>query len=176
MRKTIITAVASAALAVPGIALASHQGEHQLGDDHGVHHGRHHAKHRGHDARVVEFGTVASFSNGTLTISRADGSTVSGKVTSSTVIECRSATAATASHGRRDDNNQGDDNNRGRRNNRGDDNDQGNDRGHDVGDDNGQDEAEHCTSAALVAGAVVREAELNAGGAGLVWRKLELER
>ncbi|MHB8234401.1 MAG: hypothetical protein ACYDHT_07080 [Solirubrobacteraceae bacterium] len=218
MRRTIITAVASVALAVPGIALASHQGEHQLRDDHGVHHKRHHARHH-HHAHIVTFGaaassapagvsgtaspmspgddtagTIASFSNGTLTITLNDGSSVSGKVTSFTEIECRSSMAAAASHGgRSDDNGQGDDN------------DQGDDRGqdgqsnsapvqsmsgqsqsssgnggqddgpgHDEGDDNGQDEAEHCTTTALVTGAVVREAELSVSSAGSVWKKVEL--
>lgn len=211
MRKTIITAVASAALAVPGIALASHQGEHQLRDDHGVHHKRHHAKHH-HHAHIVTFGaaansvpaagsgsgsstptapmpssdetagTIASFSTGTLTITLKDGSTVSGKVTSFTEIECRSAAAA-ASHGDQgDDNGQGDDNNEG--DNRGrDDQSQGrassdsgnggqdDGPGHDEGDDNGQGE---CTTAALVPGAVVREAELSVSSAGSVWEKVEL--
>jgi hypothetical protein len=197
MRKTIITAIASAALAVPGIALASHHGERQLRDDHGVQHKRHHARHHRH-AHIVTFGaaassapsgapgtssptspvppgqetagTVASFSEGTLTIKLNDGSTVSGKVGDFTEIECHPATAAAASHG--DDNGQGDDNDQADDNGQGDDRNDG--AGHDEGDDNGQDQAEHCTTAALVTGAVVREAELSVSSAGAVWKKVEL--
>jgi hypothetical protein len=211
MRRMIITAVASAALAVPGIALASHQGEQQQRDDHGVHHARHHARHH-HHAHLVTFGasassapaggsgtttptapvptsdesagTIASFSNGLLTIALKDGSTVSGEVTSFTEIECRSAMAAAASHGDQgDQNDQGDDRGRDGQSNSGPSNggqndgqahDEGDDNGQDVGDDNGQDEAEHCTTAALVQGTVVREAELSVSSAGSVWRKVEL--
>ncbi len=209
MRRMIITAVTSAALAVPGIALASHQGEHQQRDDHGVHHKRHHARHH-HHAHLVTFGasassapaggsgtttapappsdetagTVASFSNGVLTITLKDGSTVSGKVTSFTEIECRAAMAAAASHGDQgDDNGQGDDRGRDGQSNSGPSNggqddgpahDEGDDNGQDVGDDDRQDEAEHCTTAALVPGAVVREAQLSVSSAGSVWRKVEL--
>jgi hypothetical protein len=211
MRRTIITAVASAALAVPGIALASHQSEHQLRGDHGVHHKRHHARHH-HHAHIVTFGaaasstpasgtgtsspsptpvgdetagTVASFADGTLTIKLNDGSTVSGKVSSFTEIECRAAMAAAASHGDQgDDNGPGDDRGADGQSGSGSGNggqddglghDVGDDNGHDVGDDNGHDEAEHCTTSALVPGAVVREAELSVSSAGAVWRKVELE-
>lgn len=204
MRRTIITAVASVALAVPGIALASHQGEHQLRDDHGVHHHkRHHAKHH-HHAHIVTFGaaasstpgsgtstsspaptpvadetagTVASFADGTLTIKLNDGSTVSGKISSFTEIECHAAMAAAASHGDQgDDNDQGDDRGHDGQSNSGPGNGgQDDGPGHDVGDDNGHDEAEHCTTSALVPGAVVREAELSVSSAGAVWRKVELE-
>ena len=48
------------------------------------------------------------------------------------------------------------------------------DDGDTTGDDDGQDEAEHCTTAALVPGAVVREAELSVSSAGAVWEKVEL--
>ena len=204
MRRTIITAVASAALAVPGIALASNQGERQLRDDHGVHHKRHPARHRRH-AHTLTFGaaassaptdtsgtsgtsspvptgqetagTIASFSEGTLTIKLNDGSTVSGKVGDFTEMECHPAMAADASQG--DNNGQGDDNNQGGGNGPGDDHDEGfrhdEGAGHDEGDDNGQDQAEHCPTAALVPGGVVREAELSVSSTGAMWKKVELE-
>lgn len=201
MRRMIITAVAATALAVPGVAVASHQGEHQGAHELIHHHKRHHAG-RHQSSHVISFGaaasstpttstgttppapvagssdetagTVASFSGATLTITLSDGSTVSGKVDSSTEIECRAMTASAARDGQP-----------------GDDNDQFDDRGHDGqsnsgpgdgrdggddGDDNSgaQEEAEHCTTAALVPGAVVREAELRISSAGAVWEKVEL--
>jgi hypothetical protein len=204
MRRMIITAVTAAALAIPGVAVASHQGEHQARE---VHHGaRHHKRHHRH-AHLLRFGaaagnsaasgssstpaasadetagTIASFASGTLTITLSDGSTVSGKVTEGTEIECRSAMASAARDGDQgDDNDQGDD--------RGDDGrsssgpgdgehggvsaDDGDD--NDANDDGAQDEAEHCTTAALTPGAVVREAELRVSSAGAVWEKVELNR
>jgi hypothetical protein len=202
MRRMIVTAVAAMALAVPGAAIASHQNEHEGTHDQGQHHKRHHVR-RQHRSHLVTFGaaasstppaptgtgspapvasssdetagTVASFSGATLTIALSDGSTVSGKVDSTTEIECRSTMAIASRHG-----------------DQGDDNDQGDDRGHDgqsnsgpgdgrQGADDGrdnddQDEAEHCTTAALVPGAVVREAELSVSNAGGVWEKVELDR
>ncbi len=118
-------------------------------------------------------GTVASFTNGMLTITLTDGSTVSGKVTDGTELECRSATpsAITADNhdqGRGDDNGvDGEDQHGGS---------QGPGGRDDNGDENNNDQAEHCTSAALVAGAVVREAELSVSSAGAVWEKVELNR
>jgi len=203
MRRTIITAVATAALAVPGVAIASHQGERHArsADQRGHHHKRHH-RH----AHLLRFGAVASnsavsptsstpaappadetagkvasFTNGTLTITLNDGSTVSGKVTEGTEIECRSATASAArDDGQGDDNDQGDDrSNDGQSSSGPGDGEHGDVSGHDgddndANDDDAQDEAEHCTTAALVTGAVVREAELSVGSAGAVWKKVEL--
>src|SRR5947209_4132617 len=106
MRRLTLTAFASAlVLAIaPASALASH------------HHKRHH--HRTHHARVVHkrfgdvnnpttptttptsdtAGTIDSFTNGVLTIKLNDGSTVSGKVTSDTEIECEAADNESAMH------------------------------------------------------------------------------
>jgi hypothetical protein len=201
MRRMIITAVAATALAVPGAAIASHQSEHQGAHELGHHHKRHHARQRRH-SHIVTFGaaasstptsptgtsspapvagssdetagTVASFSGGTLTITLSDGSTVSGKVDSSTEIECRSTMGIAQGDGQQGDgNDQSDDNGHDGQSNSGPgDGGQGADDGH---DNNGaQDEAEHCTTAALVPGAVVREAELNVSSAGAVWEKVEL--
>jgi hypothetical protein len=123
MRRILTAAVATTALALPGVALA-HGGDRQRGEDHhGAHHGeRHHARHHRH-ARLIAFhaptptttpgagagtspsptpvaservGTIASFTGGTLTIALNDGTPVSGKVTPRTEIECHSASATTA--------------------------------------------------------------------------------
>ena len=199
MRRTIITAVALTVLAVPGAAIASHQGHSR---HESVHHKRHHRQ-----AHILRFGavtssapssapvsatsspspvtttvatgetagTIASFTNGTLTITLNDGSSVSGKVTPATEIECRSATASAADHG---DN--GDNDGIGERGGPGSgDSQSGDGAGHDegdrdAGDDDAHDEAEHCSSTALVPGASVREAVLSVGGAGAFWVKLEL--
>jgi hypothetical protein len=207
MRRTIITAVALTALAVPCTAVASHQSVHQAGaGHHGVQHKRHH-RH----AHLVRFGiaastqaagptgptsspsptapaaptgdtagTVASFTNGTLTITLNDGSTVSGKVTEGTEIECHSAMASAASDGQGGQVGQGDQGgdsgNEGQSGSGSGDGHQGDVSGHDGGDDGEaqQEEAGHCTSAALVTGAVVREAELRVSSAGAVWEKVEL--
>ncbi|HLB22180.1 MAG TPA: hypothetical protein VK605_08705 [Solirubrobacteraceae bacterium] len=204
MRRTMITAVTTAALAIPGVAVASHRGEHRARE---VHHGarQHHKRH--HHAHLLRFGaaasnsaasgssstpaasadetagTIASFANGALTITLNDGPTVSGKVTEGTEIECRSAMARAARDGDQgDDNDQGDD--------RGDDGQSSSGPGdgehgdlsardgddNDANDDDAQDEAEHCTTAALVAGVVVREAELRVSSVGAVWEKVELNR
>jgi hypothetical protein len=210
MRRTIITAVALAALAIPGAAIASHEAEHQgaRGDHHGVHHQKRHHRH----AHIVRFGavassgaargtsttspaapsvptgetagTIASFTNGTLTITLNDRSTVSGKVSEGTEIECRSAMAGAASDGHGDHGDQGDDRGHDGQSNSGSgsgsgDGEHGQVSGrdgddNDANDDDAHDEAEHCTTAALVAGAVVREAELRVSGAGSVWEKVEL--
>lgn len=201
MRRTIITAAALTALVVPGAAIASHPGEHQQG--HEVHHGVHHKRHHRH-AHIVRFGavtssapvsgtsspsatqpagptdetagTIASFTNGTLTITLKDGSTVSGKVTEATEIECRAAMASAASDGHGDQGDQGDDHGDGGQSNSGPGEDEQDDvSGHDDGDDDApQQPAASCTSAALVSGAVVREAELRVSSAGAVWQKVEL--
>jgi hypothetical protein len=200
MRRMIVTAAALAALAVPGAAIAAHQGKHQRSHEarHGVHHKRHH-RH----AHIVRFGavrssvpasgtsspspaqpsgptdetagTVASFTNGTLTITLKDSSTVSGKVTDATEIECRAVMASAASDGHGD---QGDDHgDTGQSSSGPGDGQQGEVSGHDDGDADDeapQQQAGSCTSAALVPGAVVREAELRVSSAGAVWEKVEL--
>jgi hypothetical protein len=195
MRRIIMTAVASVSLAAPSAALA-HNGEH-----HHHHRGRHH-RH----AHVLAFhaqapagstgtttpsgstpassdsaGTVVSFSEGTLTVKLNDGSSVSGKVTERTEIECPASTSSSASAADFGGHDQGDDNDRGDQDGR------FGDRGHDPGagpsgDDHHGDcpgheagaQTEHCTSAALMPGASVKEAFLSLSGAGAVWVKVEL--
>jgi hypothetical protein len=179
----IMTAVATVSLAAPSAALA-HNGER-----HHHHRGRHH-----NHAHVLAFhaqapsspstatppatpmpgesaGTIASFSAGTLTITLNDGSTVSGKVTERTEIECPATTAGAA---RFDDNDRGDDNgfeNSPQDGSSGPGNGRGDCPGHD--ERNGE-QGEHCTSAALVQGASVKEAFLSVSSQGAEWVKVEL--
>jgi hypothetical protein len=221
MRRILIAAVATSALTLPGVALA-HAGDRQRNEDHhGAHQvEHHHARHHRH-ARLIAFrahapttaapgtgagvtpsptpvaseraGTIASFTGGTLTITLNDGTTVSGKVSPRTEIECNSASATAADHG---DSGRGDggsggsssgpgpgqpgESGRDGRDDAGGDNDAGdnpgdNDAGdNDANDDNAHDEAEHCMPTALVPGASVREALLSVGSAGAFWVKLEL--
>jgi hypothetical protein len=181
----IMTAVATVALAVPSAALA-HNGER-----HHHHRGRHH-----NHAHVLAFhaqapaspgtvtappttpmpdesaGTIASFIGGTLTITLSDGSTVSGKVTERTEIECAAPTAGAA---RFDDNDRGDDNgfdNSPQDGSSGPGNGRGDCPGH--GDEHNGEQHEHCTSAALVQGASVKEAFLSVSSQGAEWVKVEL--
>jgi hypothetical protein len=174
------------ALAAPGVASAHHS-KH-----------RHSSRHKHHGAaHIVRFGTfgtafgpasaqtstptspsgetagtVASFTGGVLTITLKDGSTVSGKVTEQTELECQSSTPPTTNEG--DDEGGGDDSSAG-----GGDHAQSQPVAHessDDGDEQGDNEngAHNCTTAALVPGAVVGEAELSVSGAGAVWKKVEL--
>lgn len=183
MRRMLLMAVmgSALALAVPGVASA--------------HHGkRHHARHHKH-AHLVKFGTasvsttpsgptattptgtpagkVKSFENGVLVITLADESTVSGKVTEATKLECRSATSQQNSGD--DDQGGGDDGARVNGEHGGPsahESDHHGSDGGDVDDDNAGQTA--CTTAALVPGAVVGEAELLVGSGGAVWEKVEL--
>jgi hypothetical protein len=132
IRLTLLLAVAGAAfaaLAAPGFA------RHGDGEDEHVR------------------GTVASFSDGVLTIRQSDGDRVSGRVTRRTEIECEHrnrsrSTAIAARHG---------------------------------GDDDRDDDREHhardrCGTRQLIAGRTVREAELDSTSSGLVFREIELVR
>jgi hypothetical protein len=161
VRRILLLVIGALALAIAVPSVASAHGRH--------HHHHHKAKH----ARVKHFGgkanvdpagpaapgdagTVASFdqTTGLLTIALADGSTVSGKVTSDTNINCIPAQpTATASHDGGSDN-QGDDD-------QGDQGDQSGD--HHEGHCSGQ---SACTAADLVPGAVVHEAILKIGSTG----------
>jgi len=195
MRRVFFTALASSALAlaVPGVAAAQH------GKRHHSHRASSHKRHHRH-AHIVRFGTlaatsapssnasspatpsspagtVASFTGGVLTIKLGDGSTVSGKLTDKTELECQSA-APTASASSRDG---GDSEDRQdgsgttslqQAGSQSGDDDQGEDQGDEGDDDEGAQQS--CTTAALVTGAVVQEAELSISSAGAVWHKLEL--
>lgn len=168
MRRIIllVAGVLALAIAVPGAASA-----------HGRHHGHHHHNKAKH-ARVKHFagranvdpsgpaapgdaGTVASYdaTTGLLTITLADGSSVSGKVTQDTNINCIPAqpTATTSNHDAGDDD-QGDQGDQG--DDQGDQGDQGNDNGSHCGGQSA------CDASDLVAGAVVHEAILKIGAGG----------
>jgi hypothetical protein len=188
MRRFLLGAVAASLLGLSGAAtaMAAHHGKR--------HHRTHHAaRHRHHHAtRLLRFGvaafttsgaptqaptspsdenagTVKSFTGGVLTITLTDKTEVSGKVTEATRLECENTTPEAG-----DDDEQGDDN-------QGDDDNGGDEHGsavataasNDSGDDDDQ-EDEACTTAALVPGAVVREAELRVSSAGAVWEEVEL--
>jgi hypothetical protein len=133
-------------------------------------------------------GTVESFANGVLAIKLVDGTTLSGKVTEQTEIECE--TAGRFESDEQDDGERGDDDDdRGRdesgdrgdrdddedgdRGGRDDDEDEDDDRarGSGAGDD---DDETPCGPEALTAGAVVHEAELNASSDGAVFTEVEL--
>jgi hypothetical protein len=190
MRRILLTLMVGAALValVPATALAAkhHSKAHHHARHHASHHARHHARRHsrvrferfgtapGSDAssqsnsstepgqeNEQNAGTVASFQNGTLTIMLNDGSTVSGKVTPDTEIECRAED--TSSTMQRDD--EGRDHS-----DRGDDND------NDNGDENGEEDhnEQSCSSADLQPGTAVREAELKVSGSGASWDKVEL--
>ena len=205
MKRSLLTAmgVTVLALAVPGAALAHH--------GHGRHH--HKAKTHAHHAkfRLVHIGsttgtsapgpttttptpptpenagTVASYTNGVLTLTLKDGSTVSGKVTNETRIRCIKATPptmtttpppGTGDQGPGDDNGQGDDQNRGDMS-RGDRGSGEWQHGDDGDDDDGPGASEPeppCDSSALVAGAVVRAAELRIGPGGTEFESVWLVR
>jgi hypothetical protein len=118
-------------------------------------------------------GTIVSFTEdsanpgtGVLTIKLADNSTISGKVDSSTEIECRTADA--------DD--QGDN---GAMSRDGGDHGDGGDNGDHHGDNGdhsgpGGDDEQNCTTADLTPGTTVHEAELNGTGDQAVFEKVKL--
>jgi hypothetical protein len=124
--------------------------------------------------------TIVSFTEGVLTIKLADGSTVAGKVTEATEVQCFSSAGEEQNHEQGED--QGADNgdSSGQAGGPGPSQSHGEDmsggQSGDQGDDNVADEQGRasCTSSALVAGAVVGEAELKVTGAGSVWERVQL--
>jgi hypothetical protein len=118
-----------------------------------------------------------------LTITLADGSTVSGKVTEATELQCHPATPPAGSEDGGDEGSGGEGEDaggstegmpratqvRGERISgaEGEDGQDGEEGDHGEG-------APHCTTAALVPGAVVAEAELSVGGSGAAWDHVDL--
>jgi hypothetical protein len=168
MRRSLLTTMGTMAfaLAVPSVAMAHHGHRHH---HHKLRAKEHHAKFRlehigdtgtpsppaaTQPAKPEGAGTVASYVNGVLTLTLGDGSTVSGKVTSDTRIGCIQA-VATLTAGTEiqpTDQDQNDDH-------------------HSWGGGDDQDEAQStpeppCDTSLLVAGAVVRGAELRIGLGG----------
>ena len=115
-------------------------------------------------------GTIVSFTEdsanpgtGVLTIKLADNTTISGKVDSTTEIECRTArTGDDATRARHDGGDDGD----------GDHSGPGRDGEGDHGDDNG--DQGNCTTADLTPGTAVHEAELKGTGADAVFTEVKL--
>jgi hypothetical protein len=170
-----------ALLALAGVATAKDHG----GDDNG-HHGHHGRHHHHHFREVNEAGTIASFdaTTGRLTIALTGGESVSGLVTEETRIHC-----------------EGEDDRRSDRRDHGGGDDHGG-RGNEPGDDNGDNsgsgssgtsggpgpsgengggpegeepgEGTNCTTASLVPGAFVGEAELRLGSGAAVFDEVEL--
>lgn len=204
MKRTLLTMVASSMLvfAVPAVASANH-GKHHHGARHANSHRRHAKGARlvtfapaaapVSDAPATPAtpttpadetaGTVTSFTNGVLTITLTDGTVVSGKVTEQTELRCTPATPPTTSGD--DDQRGGDDQGGGASGEHGgpsvsgqvgasqrSDFQGGGDGGDGSDDNHGANES--CTTAALVAGAMVREAELSLSSAGAVWEKVDL--
>jgi hypothetical protein len=193
----LIAAVAGLAL-VPGAASA-HSGS--PGERHHHHH-RHHVRgHHHHHARVKVITsrdpasgaytdpngpatsgqvTIASFSNGKLTLQLADGTTT-GRVTDKTTIRCATPPQGTTTAAARGDDGPGDDQSGGD----GPGDDRGGDRGpgdddgagHDAGDDDAPgagDRAGTCDQSALVAGAVVSRAKLRISGGVATFQQIEV--
>lgn len=122
-------------------------------------------------------GRITSFdaASGRLVIDLANGTSVTGLVSSGTEIECEHARARASREGSsgsgRGDDDHGDDD-------RGDD-DRGDDHGdreHEPGDDHGDREDERCGVGALTAGTLVKEAEARVTAGGLVFEEIELLR
>lgn len=181
MRRILLLAAGALALAlaVPGAASAHHGRGH---------HHRHHHHAKAHHARLEHFnapantdpsnpsapadaGRVASFANGVLTITLADGSTVSGKVTSDTEINCMGPNAQASRDGGGDQGDQGDQS----QGDQGGSGDQGDDNG--SGDDQGdqQSQAPTCDTTSLTAGTPVHEAILKIGSNGAEFKLVLLD-
>jgi hypothetical protein len=105
-------------------------------------------------------GEVKSFDGGMLTISLANGGTLTAAVTDDTEVECDDDAGDDRGHDDGDEDHHG--------HHHGDDDAQS---AHDPGDD---DENEDCGADALVAGAKVLEAELKVRNGEAVWEKVEL--
>lgn len=195
-RKTRIAGLL--ALALGAVALLALSGgaaaKDRRGDDHG-HHGRHH--HHRHFREMHEAGTISTFdaTTGKLTIALTGGETVTGLVTEETRIRCEGfADTAVDNRLQRRDHGGGDDNggqfepgddHGGRGDEPGDDNGgHGNEPGDDNGGDNsgsgssgssgGPEGSPNCTTASLVPGAFVAEAELRLGTGAAVFTEVEL--
>jgi hypothetical protein len=148
MRRMLLLAVGLLALALAAPTVAGAHGRH-----HRHHHHKHHKAH-GADLSGRAAGTIASFDGTTLTLTLANGSTVSGVVTDDTDIDLiEAAPAAVVSHHGDDD--QGDDDGRWWGHNRS------------CGSDDGD-------TSDLVAGATVWKASLELGPDGAVFEQVKL--
>jgi hypothetical protein len=178
---------AVALLAVSGVAAAKDHGRDDNGghDDNGLHHGHHHhhGRHHNRHFEMREAGTISSFdaSTGKLTIALLDGGSVTGLVTNGTEIKCEGVDDRLD---RRDGG--GDNSGRGSGDDNGGHFEPGDDHGGrgepEPGDDHGGEvvgggapEGEaSCTTASLVTGAVVGDAELHFENGSAVFEEIEL--
>ena len=203
-RTAMITFVAGVIALAPAAALARghHRGHHQRGRHARVHTERFGPVSSGAPSANPSdnAGTVASFAGGVLTLRLTDGSTVGGVVNDETEIKCETpaATAQMADHGGdggSGDNGSGDDgtpgdqtaaqqtspstqpaepNDGAAENEAAEPNDnEANDNDTAENENEGQ-QAGSCGSSSLVAGAVVREAELRVSSTGAVFKDVEL--
>jgi hypothetical protein len=174
------------------------------------HHRRHHG--RTHHARIERFGdvnnmpatssspdnagTVQSFHNGVLTIVLNDGSTITGRVTNDTELECMAPEQNQTMHedGDRGDGDQsGDGDNSGSGDNQAQasgDQSSGEDQGdaaeqndnqaedqneNEAAEENENEMENNCSTSHLTPGTIVHEAELRISSTGSIWKKVELE-
>jgi hypothetical protein len=198
----IVMSASAFALSLPGLALAAHHGHHHhlRRHKHGVQRTQtimfgapviqasppgtdHQAPNTSATttpmAPSAPAGTITTFTNGTLTITLSDGTTVSGQVDETTEIRCENGEpSSTEQAGWQQDGSQsgpgpGDQQNR--EDDGGQDQPGSDDQGQgDDGQDGHDENAEQCTSAALLPGAHVRDAELNVSPAGSIWEAIEL--
>jgi hypothetical protein len=199
MRRALLSVfgVVALSLASPAGALARHHRHHHKAKSK-AHHAQVHFEHVGVNGVTSQprpmgkdepttleppspategAGKIASFSEGVLTIALNDGSSVSGKVTSSTEIKCEKADTSPAST--EGDKESEDD----MRTNEGSSS-EGDDKDGEEGDDNGTGDDGQvggapeppCDSSALTAGVVVREAELRVTPTGAEFESIVLVR
>ena len=133
------------------------------------------ARRGGDDDRDRIRGTVASFTDGVLTIRQSNGDEVEGKVDRRTEIECERRTSSSTAVAAHD----GDDDHGGR--GRDHDEDDGDDHHRGWGRDDGHHRGRHhdrrrCSARLLTAGRVVREADLLSTSSGPVFREVEIVR
>jgi hypothetical protein len=190
-KNRIIGAIAALSLlAVPAVAVAHGSGDGRGHDSGRHHHHKHHGKKpkKPRDVTGSATGTIASFTNGELTIGLPNGKSFTADVKRRTVILCKSAPVVPATTARH-----GDDNGKGRG-------------GHDdhpstttapattttpastttpsttvppTTDDHGNDDHNHghgtrCGTDALVAGTRVATAKLSLNGGSATWKKVVL--
>ena len=180
MKKVLLAAVASSVVLAVAPAVAFAHSHHHRGD-----HRTHRTRARVRDEHFGSWndenpatsnsaqnaGKVASFSNGVLMLTLNNGSMVSGHVTDAAEVKCEAVGPQEMEHSRHADGDHGGGSNCG-----------GSNGGEDNGDNNGSDDdrgeveqgAPMCSSANLVPGAVVRDAELRISGAGAIWQEVEL--
>jgi hypothetical protein len=157
---------------VPTTALARHHHARHHARHHHKHHARAHVKRFGSDSSTTSSGDTAgavqSFSNGVLTIRLNDGSTVSGRVTSRTELECEAPEANEPNEVNEGSHSDGD---RHGRDNSGD----REDEQREENEMENEQEGNHaCSTANLTPGTAVKEAEQRISNSGKAWKKVEL--